>query len=267
MLAGASLAASGTLLQAVMKNPVADPGIIGISAGAGFFSVVVTALFPSLYFMTPLFAILGGVVSFAIVYSLAWSSGLNPVRIILVGIAVGFVFSGLSEALNSFSGGNLSGVASVVNGNITMKTWSDVRLLAAYSLVFLVISTFTARHCNLLALDDKAVRSLGVNADRSRIVISLIAVALASASAAVVGVISFLGLCAPHIARLLIGSNHRTLIPFSMLIGAFLLLLVDTLGRTIAAPYEISAGILMAVFGGPCFIVLLKKWGKGYGNQ
>ncbi|MDR0596076.1 MAG: iron ABC transporter permease, partial [Clostridiales Family XIII bacterium] len=266
MLAGAALAASGALLQAVMKNPVADPGIIGISAGAGFFAVAVSALFPALYFMAPMFAVLGGLAAFALVYSLAWSSGIQPVRVILVGIAVGVVFTGLSDALNSFSGGNLSNVASIVNGNITMKTWQDVRLLASYAPIGLALAALTARHCNLMSLDDRTVRSLGVNVDRSRIIVSLIAVALASVSAAVVGVIGFLGLCAPHIARLLVGSDHKALIPFSMLTGAFMLLAVDTVGRTVAAPYEISAGILMAIFGGPCFIILLKKKGKEYGN-
>jgi iron complex transport system permease protein len=266
VLAGAALAVSGALLQAVMKNPVADPGIIGISAGAGFIAVIAAAFLPQLFFLTPLFAFAGGVLAFFIVYGLAWNAGLNPIRLILVGVAVSAMFSGLSGALNSFSGGNLSGVAAIVNGNITMKTWDDVRMLFWYTVAGLILSVCTTRRCNLLALDDKTVRSLGVNVDRSRLLVSLVAVLLASIATAIVGVIAFLGLCAPHIARLLIGSDHKVLIPFSMLTGAFLLLLVDTLGRTIAAPYEISAGVLMAVFGGPCFILLLRRSGKDYGN-
>jgi iron complex transport system permease protein len=266
MMAGASLAASGVLLQAVMKNPVADPGIIGISGGAAFASVVVTAFFPALFFLTPVIAFLGGVFAFFLVYSLAWHAGLNPLRIILVGVAVSAMFAGLSSALNSFSGGNLSGVAAIVNGNIAMKTWEDVRTLAAYSAAGLVLALVSAKRCNLLALDDKTVRSLGVDATKSRLAVSCVAVLLASASTAVIGGVGFLGLIAPHIARLIVGSDHRAALPFSLLLGAFILLAADTAGRTVAAPYEISAGILMAVVGGPFFVFLLKRSRDGYGG-
>jgi iron complex transport system permease protein len=264
MIAGAALAASGVLLQAVMKNPVADPGIIGISGGAAFFSVIVTAFVPSLFFLTPLIAFLGGVFAFILVYSLAWHAGLNPLRIILVGVAISAMFSGLSGALNSFSGGNLSGVAAIVNGNITMKTWDDVKTLTAYAAVGLVLALVAAGRCNLLTLDDKTVRSLGVDATKNRLAVSCVAVLLAGVTTAVIGSIGFLGLIAPHIARLIVGSDHRASLPFSMLLGAFVLLAADTAGRTIAAPYEIPAGILMAVVGGPFFVFLLKRSKDGY---
>lgn len=266
MLAGAALAVSGVLMQSVMKNPIADPGIIGISSGAAFTAVIVTALAPTLYFLIPLFAFAGGILAFLLVYSLAWNAGLNPMRIILVGVAVNALFVGLSKALNSFSGGNLSGVAAIVNGNITMKTWDDVGTLFWYVAAGLILAFLMAQKCNLLALEDKTARSLGVDVNKSRLAVSCIAVLLASISTAIIGIVSFLGLIAPHIGRILVGSNHKILIPFSMLLGAFVLLLADTLGRTIASPYEISAGILMAVIGGPFFVFLLKRSGKDYGN-
>lgn len=266
LLAGAALAVSGVLMQSVMKNPIADPGVIGISSGAAFVAVIVTALAPALFFLTPLFAFAGGILAFLLVYSLAWNAGLNPLRIILVGVAVNAMFAGLSSAFNSFSGGNLSGVAAIVNGNITMKTWDDVGTLFWYVIVGLILAFLMAQKCNLLTLEDKTARSLGVAVNKSRLMVSCIAVLLASISTAIVGVVGFLGLIAPHIARLLVGSDHKTLIPFSMLLGAFILLLADTLGRTVAAPYEISAGILMAVIGGPFFVFLLKRSGKNYGN-
>jgi iron complex transport system permease protein len=265
MLAGASLAVSGVLMQAVMKNPVADPGIIGISSGAAFSAVIVTALAPSLFFLTPLFALGGGIAAFLIVYGLAWNGGLHPLRVILVGVAVNAMFVGLSSALNSFSGGNLSGVAAIVNGNITMKTWDDVSTLFWYTAAGLILSVFLAARCDLLALEDKTARSLGVDVDKTRLVVSFAAVLLASGATAIVGVIGFLGLIAPHIARILVGTAHGKLIPFAMLLGAFILLLADTLGRLIAIPYEIPAGVLMAVIGGPFFVFLLKKSGR-YGK-
>lgn len=265
MLAGAAIAVSGVLFQAVLKNPLADPGIIGISSGASFVAVLITAFLPTLYFFTPLFAFLGGVCAFALVYGLSWKGGLSPLRIILVGVAVSAMFTGLSSGLNSMSGGNLSGVAAIVNGNITMKTWDDVHTLLPYVIIGLILAVCFCGTCNLLSLEDKAARSLGVNVNTMRIVISLVAVLLASISTAVAGAISFLGLIVPHIGRILVGSDHKALIPFSMLLGAFTFLLADTIGRTIAAPNEISASIIMSVVGGPFFIILLRR-SKKYAN-
>lgn len=265
MLAGAAIAVSGVLFQAVLKNPLADPGIIGISSGASFTAVLITAFAPTLFFLTPLFAFLGGVAAFALVYTLSWKGGLSPLRIILVGVAVDAMFMGLSSAFNSMNGGNMSGVAAIVNGNITMKTWSDVWTLTPYVIIGLLLAMIFTGTCNLLSLEDKAARGLGINVNVMRITISMIAVLLASISTAVAGVISFLGLIVPHIGRLLVGSNHKALVPFSALFGAFTFLLADTIGRTIAAPFEIPASIIMSVVGGPFFIILLRR-SKNYGK-
>ena len=257
MLGGAATAVSGVLLQAVMKNPLADPGIIGVSSGASLVAVIVTAFFPSLFFLTPMLA-------FLLVYSLSWKGGLSPLRIILVGVAVNALCTGLMSAFNSATGSSYTGVASIVNANITQKTWDDFQTLAVYVVIGLVASFFVTNQCNLLSLEDKTARSLGMNVTRSRIVISVIAVLLASISTAVVGAISFLGLIVPHIARLLVGSNHKVLVPYSILLGAFTLLLADTIGRTVASPYEISAAVVMSVIGGPFFIFLLRRSKQNY---
>ena len=265
MLGGAATAVSGVLLQAVMKNPLADPGIIGISSGASLVAVLITAFVPSLYFYTPVFAFAGGMAAFFLIYSLSWKGGLSPLRIILVGVAVNAMFTGLMSAFNSSTGSNYSGVASIVNANITMKTWDDLQILLVYTVIGLAASVFVLEQCNLLALEDKTARSIGVNVTRTRIIVSVIAVLLASISTAVIGPISFLGLIVPHIARILVGSNHKILVPYSVLLGAFMLLLADTIGRTIASPYEISASVVMSVIGGPFFIVLLRRSKNNYG--
>ncbi len=264
MLGGAATAVSGVLLQAVMKNPLADPGIIGVSSGASLVAVIVTAFFPSLFFLTPMLAFIGGLVAFLLVYSLSWKGGLSPLRIILVGVAINALCTGLMSAFNSATGSSYTGVASIVNANITQKTWDDFQTLAVYVVIGLVASFFVTNQCNLLSLEDKTARSLGMNVTRSRIVISVIAVLLASISTAVVGAISFLGLIVPHIARLLVGSNHKVLVPYSILLGAFTLLLADTIGRTVASPYEISAAVVMSVIGGPFFIFLLRRSKQNY---
>lgn len=265
MLAGAAISVSGVLFQAVLKNPLSDPGIIGISSGASFSAVLITAFAPQWFFFTPVFAFLGGLLAFLLVYGISWKGGLSPLRIILVGVAVNSMFSGLSSAFNSMNGGNMSGVAAIVNGNITMKTWDDVHTLVWYVVAGLVLSMVFSGKCNLLSLEDKTARGLGVNVNTVRIVISCVAVLLASISTAVAGVIGFLGLIVPHIGRILVGSDHKVLLPFSMLLGAFTFLLADTIGRTAAAPYEVSASIIMSVVGGPFFIVLLRRSSK-YGS-
>ena len=259
MLAGAAVAVSGVMLQAVMKNPLADPGIMGISSGAGMAAVLVTAFAPSLYLAVPVFAFLGGVFACGLVYLLSWEGGLSPLRVILTGVAVNAFFTGLMSAGESMMGANYSGAASIVNGNITMKTWEDFRMLFIYAVIGLVLAVFLALKCDILGLEDQTIRSLGIRVNAVRLIVSAAAVLLASISTAVVGSISFLGLLVPHIARLLVGNSHKVLIPYTMLLGAFTLLLADTIGRTIAYPYEINAAVVMAVIGGPSFILLLRR--------
>lgn len=266
LLAGAALAVSGVLFQAVMKNPLADPGIIGISAGAGCAAVIVTAFFPMLYFFSPLFAFAGGCLACVLVYSLAWKDGFSPLRLILVGVAVNAVFTGLLEAVGAMSSSTVSGVASIVDANIAMKTWGDVKLLTYYVVLGLIAAMVVHKMANLLALEDKTVRGLGVNVTVIRLAVSLVAVLLASITTAVCGTVSFLGLIVPHMGRILVGNDHKYLIPFSALLGAFIMLAADTAGRLIAAPYEISAAIIMSVVGGPFFIFLLKRGDQNYGG-
>lgn len=265
MLGGAALSVSGVLFQACMRNPIADPGIIGISAGAGFASALTTALFPSLYFFLPIFSFAGGIAACVLVYLLAFRNGLNPLRIILVGVAVNAVFTGLMQAFTVMSGGNLSGVAGIANAGISQKTWEDVFLLAGYAVLGLTLSWMLFYQCDLLLLSDQTAEGLGLNVTAARIAVSLVAVVLASSAAAELGVVSFLGLIVPHIARLLVGSRHKILIPFSALGGALLLLLADTIGRRIAFPHEIPAAILLSIVGGPLLILLIRRSDKSYG--
>ena len=256
LLGGAALSCSGLLFQAVLKNPLADPGIIGISGGASLAAAIVSGIFPMLYFSIPLFAFLGGLLAFGLIYTLAWKGSLDPVRIILIGIAVAAVFTGLEEVLGGIT--NRTGVSVSVSG-LAQLVWSDVKVIAIYSVIGLIAALILAPACNLIALDDKTVRGLGVNVDRLRFVISVAAVLLVSGVTAVVGVIGFLALIVPHMARRLVGSDHRILVPFCVLLGGFVLLLADTLGRCIAPPNEIAASVIMSVVGGPFFIILLKR--------
>ena len=162
LLGGAAVAVSGALLQAVLRNPLADPGIIGISSGASFAAIIIVAFFPMLFFFTPLFAFLGGIIAFALVYGLSWKGGFSPLRIILIGVAVNAMFTGLLQAFNSGTGNVYEGAANIVNANISMKTWDDFTTLFVWVVIGLLLSLTIMQRCNLLALEDKTARSLGV---------------------------------------------------------------------------------------------------------
>lgn len=259
LLAGAGIAVSGVLFQAVLKNPISDPAIIGVCSGASFMVLLSSLLLPQLLLYGPILSFLGGGVSFLLIYGLAWKKGLHPVRIILTGIAINALFMGLSTALTSFSASASPLVNALLAGQISQKTWVDVGVLLPYTLVGLGLALLFSRICDLLLLDDQVIRNLGMDGHLLRLGISLIAVLLASAATSVVGVVSFLGLIVPHISRLLVGSKHKVLIPFSALLGAFIFLLADTLGRRLAYPLEISPAIIMSIIGGPYFIYLLRR--------
>jgi len=265
LFAGAALSVSGVLLQAVMRNPLAEPGIIGVSSGAGFVTIVMVTFFPTLYFYTPLFAFIGGALAFFLVFTFSWKSGLNPLRMILIGVAINAIFVGLSELFEA-SGSSLIEAASVTTSTLSMKTWNDVHIIVLYGSIGLILAFVFFTYANHLGLRDQTLRSLGFRVNRARFILSVLAVLLASIATAVAGMFTFVGLLIPHIGRSLVGTDHKVLIPFSALAGALLILVADTLGRTIMAPMEIPASIIMAIIGGPFLIFLLRKSDRIYGN-
>ncbi|TBL73914.1 FecCD family ABC transporter permease [Paenibacillus thalictri] len=263
---GAALAVSGVLLQAVMRSPLADAGVIGISSGAGVISLVFVTLFPKMFFWLPVFAFLGGALACFLVYSLSWKSGLSPIRIILVGIAVNATFTGLGQSFNYRGSYAVTSVNQATTSIFAMKTWNDVHSMVLYGSLGLIAAWLLSSWCNLLALQDKSAQNLGLNVSRARLLVSAVAVVLAAVATAIGGLIAFVGLLIPHIARILVGSDHKLLIPFSALAGALLMLSADTLGRTVLAPSEIPASIIMTVIGGPFLIFLLRKSERVHGN-
>lgn len=266
VLVGTNLAVAGVLLQGVMGNPLADPGITGISSGASVVVMVVMLYFPGASASIPLFGFVGSMLACTLIYLLAWKNGISAIRIILAGVAVNAMLGGVTSMISILNSESLSGVLSWLNGNLGKKSWSDVRMLALYTIIGLVFTIPLAKSCNLLALGDKNAKSLGYNPNVLRILISVVAVFLAGISTAYVGVIGFIGLVVPHISRMIMGTDHRVLLPFSALLGSTMLLLADTLGRTITAPYEIPVGIVMTIIGGPFFLYLLRKDQRRYGH-
>lgn len=259
IFAGAALSVAGVLLQAIMRNPLADAGIIGISSGAAFTKLFIISFVPTLFFFSPLFAFIGGALACFLVFLLSWKSGLSPLKLILVGIAINAMFTGLTEALISMGGALNATASSAIGSSLSLKTWDEVAVITTYGSIGLILAFAMYAWCNVLTLSDKTAKSIGFNVTGARVLIAAIAVLLSAVSVVVAGVISFVGILVPHIARRIVGYDHKILIPFTAILGALIILFADTLGRSILAPIEIPASTIMAIIGGPFLIILLRK--------
>lgn len=258
-LVGINLALSGAILQAVMKNPLADPHIIGISSGAGLFGIVVMLAFPQLSYLVGPAAFLGALGAAAIIYILAWKNGIRPVRIILAGVAVSaFLGAGISATMIFYSDRVHSALIWMVGG-LSARSWPHVEMLWPYTLVCVVLSLLAARQINILQLGDELAKGLGQRVEATRLLLTALAALLASSAVSVVGLLGFVGLIVPHAARLLIGTDYRYLLPAAALLGAATVTFSDTFARVAFAPVELPVGIIMAAVGAPFFLFLLRK--------
>lgn len=259
-IVGVNLALSGALLQAVMRNPLADPGLTGVSSGASVTVLAIMLVFPNFTSFIPIAAMIGGTIAVAIVYALAWKKNtISPVRIILAGVAVNAIFGGITGLLSILYSDRLPAALQWMNGSFGGKGMGDVAVLLPYSMIGWVLALFCIRSANLLSLGEKVASNLGENTNRIRILLSLVAVYLAAVSVSIVGLLGFVGLIVPHMARLIVGTNYRFVIPMSMVLGAVVLVIADTIGRTLFAPLDLPAGIIMAMVGGPYFLYLMRK--------
>ncbi|MBQ8185811.1 MAG: iron ABC transporter permease [Clostridia bacterium] len=262
ILVGACLSAAGALLQAVMRNPLADPGSIGVSAGAGTAAITILLIFPNMTTALPMFAFVGAALACVLIYVMAWKDGVSPVRIILAGVAINSVLGAYNSLLQLMNSDNLTGVLAFMNGSLSGMSWTHVRTILSYSVIGLLLSLLCIRHANALQLGDEMAKNLGVRVNGARIALSAVSAFLAAATVSVVGMISFVGLVVPHISRMLVGSDYKVMLPTSILMGSLTLLVADTIGRTIVPGMEIPVGIVMSVCGGPFFLYMLRKRGK-----
>ena len=259
VLIGGNLAVAGALLQTTMKNPLADPGIIGISSGASLGAIAVMVIFTDLIKYNIILAFIGGIIAACLVYLIGEDKGFSPVRIILAGVCVNSILNALSSMVTVFNSAGVSSIQTWLLGSLVNVTWNDFKILALYTIVGIALCLLVIKSCDLMGLGDKTAQSLGLNVNRVRVMITFVAVFLTSISTGVGGVISFVGLVIPHICRFLIGSSHKFLIPFSYFMGGFLLLVADTVSRNIFRPYEIPVGLTMCLVGGPFFIYILRR--------
>lgn len=259
VLIGGNLAVAGALLQTTMKNPLADPGIIGISSGASLGAIAVMVIFTNLIKYKIIIAFIGGIIAACLVYLIGEDKGFSPVRIILAGVCVNSILNALSSMVTVFNSAGVSSIQTWLLGSLVNVTWNDFKILVLYTIVGIALCLLVIKSCDLMGLGDKTAQSLGLNVNRVRVMITFVAVFLTSISTGVGGVISFVGLVIPHICRFLIGSSHKFLIPFSYFMGGFLLLVADTVSRNIFRPYEIPVGLTMCLVGGPFFIYILRR--------
>jgi iron complex transport system permease protein len=268
LLVGAGLAISGAILQGVSRNDIADPGIIGINAGAGLGVIIFVSYFygkttfDSLLavFVMPLFALVGALAAAGIIYALAWKKGVTPIRLILVGIAVNAGFGALLLILSlKMSPNNFQFATIWLTGSLWGTDWKFVLAALPWMLILLPLAIYKARFLNVLNLGDSVATGLGTNVEKERAKLLFIAVALAGTCVAVAGGIGFIGLIAPHIGRKLVGPKNQILLPVSALIGSLLLLASDLLARSLLTTTEIPVGVIISALGAPYFIYLLMK--------
>ncbi|MBT2695700.1 iron ABC transporter permease [Bacillus sp. ISL-55] len=266
VLAGMALALSGAILQGLTRNDLADPGIIGINSGAGLGIAVFFLFFPidaaSFAYMLTLVAFGGALVTAILIYLFSYKKGigLQPVRLILVGIGFSMALSGaMIVIISAAERQKVDFIARWLAGNIWGTDWPFILALLPWLLILIPFTLYKANRLNLLSLSDPVAIGVGVSIEKERIVLLLTAVALAASAVSVTGGIAFIGLMAPHLAKALIGPRNQLFLPIAVLIGGWLLLFADTIGRNLLEPEGIPAGIMTALIGAPYFVYLLLK--------
>ncbi len=267
LVAGMALAVSGAILQGIIRNPLASPDIIGITGGASLAAVTFLTIFSgrgtevtvSIQWM-PFAAFIGASVLGLLVYILSWKNGVNPIRLVLIGIGLAAAMQALTNMMILFGPLYLATQAQIwITGSVNGANWNQVKTLTPWVLLFLLFVWIYARRLNIQELGEELARGFGSVVQKDRLVLLLFSTALAGGAVAFVGGVGFVGLMAPHIARKLVGSSFGALIPASALVGALLVMGADLIARTAFAPLEVPAGVFTAALGAPYFIYLLYR--------
>ena len=259
ILLGGALAISGVLVQSVVRNPLASPDILGINNAAGLVAVSVLMFLPNLaFYWMPIFAFLGGVLSFVILW-IVCGFNFRPIKMAIIGVALSALWAAISHYLMLTNPVEINTAMLWLTGSLWGRSWSYLNVVLPWLVVLLPLPFIFCRDLDTLALGENKASTLGVTVNKVQISVLVLAVALSTTAVAICGPIAFLGLVAPHLARRLVGGRHRTLLPAALIIGALLLQLSDILARVIDPPTELPAGILTAIIGAPYFFYLLMR--------
>jgi iron complex transport system permease protein len=265
---GAGLAVSGAILQSITRNELAEPGIVGINAGASLAVVMfifltggtMETLSEFSIFVLPFIAFIGATMAAFLIYIFAWKNGVTPMRLILVGIAINAIFSALLIVIQlGMENRDFMKALVWISGSIWTANWKYVVAILPWILILIPFTIYKSRYLNILQLGDNLSIGLGLDVEKERRKLILLSVALAGSSVAVGGGITFLGLVAPHIARKIVGPQHERFILTSALLGSLILLFADMIGRVIIMPSELPVGIVVSCLGAPYFLYLLMK--------
>lgn len=259
ILLGGALAISGVLVQSVVRNPLASPDILGINNAAGLVAVSVLMFLPNLaFYWMPIFAFLGGVLSFVILW-IVCGFNFRPIKMAIIGVALSALWAAISHYLMLTNPVEINTAMLWLTGSLWGRSWSYLNVVLPWLVVLLPLPFIFCRDLDTLGLGENKASTLGVTVNKVQISVLVLAVALSTTAVAICGPIAFLGLVAPHLARRLVGGRHRSLLPAALIIGALLLQLSDILARVIDPPTELPAGILTAIIGAPYFFYLLMR--------
>lgn len=265
ILVGAALAVSGAVMQGLTKNPLADPGLLGLTAGANAALALVIALLPSAsYLWVTIACFIGAAVGAALVIGIGSvkRGGFSPFRIVLAGAAVSAFLAAIGEFIGLYFKVSKD-VSMWTAGGLVGTSWSQVTLIMPFILGGVLLAIFLSRQLTILSLNEEVAVGLGQKTAWIKFGLFLCVVVLAGAAVALVGNMVFIGLMIPHIVRAIVGTDYRFIIPMSIFIGAGFMMLADTVGRTVNAPYETPVAAVVAMLGLPFFLLIVKKGGKG----
>ena len=270
---GAGLAVAGCMFQAVIRNPLVDPYITGVSSGAGCFAIAAVALGVSIPFvgdnvlyMIPVAAIVGGLIAFGITMMVAEGSGGSAINYILAGVIVGFAFASVQTVFLSLAKDNLTDTMWWLYGSFANITWENAWLVFVPAMGISLIAMLWAREFNLFMTGEDQAKQLGLNVRRFKVVMMIIASVLTAVCVAFCGIIGFVGLVIPHACRMALGGDHRLIMPASVVLGAMLMLFADLIARTALSPLELPVGAITAMVGTPIFAYMLMRKGREYGG-
>ena len=255
---GMCLALSGCILQGVMRNTLASPSTIGVTGGASFAGHMMLVVFPQYAHLLPIGSFVGAFATTMFIYLLAYQRGVSPTRMILSGMAVSALFGAFNDIIRTFFADALGNVAGFLVGGLNGVVWKSFHTILPYALIGIFITLFLPVKMNILMLGDETATSLGLRTEGLRFLLIVVSSLLAGAAISVAGLISFVGLIVPHIARLIVGSDYKYLFPASAFLGFIFVTACDTVGRVILPPGEVPAGIIISFVGAPFFLYLLR---------
>lgn len=268
---GAGLAIAGCMYQALIRNPLVDPYITGVSSGSGCFAVAIVALGITIPFLPsgnlyliPVAAIVGGLIAFGITMLVAEGSGGSPTNYILAGVIVGFAFSSFQTIFLSMAKDNLTNAMWWLFGSFANITWENAWIVFIPAMGVSIIAMFWAREFNLFMMGEEQAKQLGLNVKRFKRCMMIVASVLTALCVAFCGIIGFVGLVIPHACRMALGSDHRLIMPASIVLGAMLMLFADLIARTVLSPMELPVGAITAMIGTPIFAYMLMRKGREY---